>query len=178
MTDPLRLRQAARAIVTDRRGRLLLVHFDFDGPEMPDGLWACPGGGLEPGETAATGVVRELHEELGLDVSDVGAPVWSGTRLFPMTGWDGQHDTYFWVQVDDFEPHPHFTDQQLRAEHLDAMRWWTPEELSAAGRAYDAGHRVDGSYVVFAPRRLAGLLADLVEGGHPAEPVDVTDGPS
>lgn len=54
------------AIVIDERGRLLLVK---RGHEPGAGLWSIPGGRVEPGETDAEALVRELREETGLTVS-------------------------------------------------------------------------------------------------------------
>ena len=44
----------------DRDWRVLLVHFAFEDPGLPTGLWACPGGGVDPGETYADALRREL----------------------------------------------------------------------------------------------------------------------
>lgn len=46
-------------------GRALLIR---RGGEPLKGQWSIPGGMLELGETIADGVVRELHEETGLEV--------------------------------------------------------------------------------------------------------------
>ncbi len=70
---PPRIRRAARAIVLDRARRVLLVHFDFVAPDRPNGFWACPGGGLDPGESVVEGLTRELLEELGLAIEDAGS---------------------------------------------------------------------------------------------------------
>jgi 8-oxo-dGTP diphosphatase len=51
------------AIVTDGSGRLLLVRRGH-APEA--GRWSLPGGRVEPGESDAQAVVREVHEETGL----------------------------------------------------------------------------------------------------------------
>jgi 8-oxo-dGTP diphosphatase len=50
-------------IVKDERGRLLLIK---RGHEPGAGLWSLPGGRIEPGETDAEALVREMHEETGL----------------------------------------------------------------------------------------------------------------
>src|ERR1700721_2907530 len=53
------------AVVTDGHGRLLLIQ---RGHEPGKGLWSLPGGRVEPGETDAEGLVREMEEETGLTV--------------------------------------------------------------------------------------------------------------
>ena len=53
------------AVVTDGHGRLLLIK---RGHEPGAGLWSIPGGRIEPGETDAEALVREMLEETGLAV--------------------------------------------------------------------------------------------------------------
>jgi len=152
-----------------------MVHFDFPADHLPTGLWACPGGGIDPGESVEAGLVRELREELGLDVAGAGRPVWLKEHVFAMTRWDGQHDTFFWLEVEAFDPHPTFTEAELRAENLDGVRWWTYEEVKSAQRLYDANATDDPGYVTFTPRRFGHLLADLLRDGRPAEPIRLPD---
>lgn len=49
-------------IVYDERGRILLVH------QRDGAVWSTPGGAIEPDETPADAVVREMWEETGLKV--------------------------------------------------------------------------------------------------------------
>ena len=53
------------AIVRDGAGRLLLIKRGH-APEA--GKWSLPGGRIEPGETDAQALVREMREETGLTV--------------------------------------------------------------------------------------------------------------
>lgn len=53
-------------MITDDAGRLLLVR---RGHEPGLGLWSIPGGRVEPGESDAEAVIREVLEETGLTVS-------------------------------------------------------------------------------------------------------------
>ncbi|MFG6190762.1 NUDIX domain-containing protein [Nonomuraea sp. JJY05] len=53
---------SAAGFVFDDAGRLLVArHGDV-------GLWAAPGGGIDPDERPEDAIVRELREELGVDI--------------------------------------------------------------------------------------------------------------
>lgn len=55
---------AAVALI-DADGRILLAQRP-EGKSMA-GLWEFPGGKVEPGEAPEAALIRELHEELGID---------------------------------------------------------------------------------------------------------------
>ena len=59
-----------------------------------------------------------------------------------------------------FEPVPGHTWEQLNAEWVTDIRWWTIEEIEASDE-------------VFAPSRLAALVRELLRDGPPPETVDV-----
>ncbi|MEM7613785.1 MAG: (deoxy)nucleoside triphosphate pyrophosphohydrolase [Pseudomonadota bacterium] len=52
----------------DADGRVLLAQRP-EGKSMA-GLWEFPGGKVEPGETPEAALIRELHEELGIETWD------------------------------------------------------------------------------------------------------------
>ncbi|GAB1516419.1 NUDIX domain-containing protein [Actinophytocola sp. KF-1] len=67
------------AVVHDPDGRLLLVRRANDPGR---GQWSLPGGRVEPGESDASAVAREIHEETGLQVR-AGSLVGSVSRPAP-----------------------------------------------------------------------------------------------
>jgi len=151
------MRPAVRAIVLDPDDRMLLVRFEF-----PSGtIWACPGGGIEPGESDEAAIRRELAEEAGLAEFALGPCVWVREHVIPLFGgrWDGQAERFYLVRTPAFDPSPHLSPAQLRAEYVHEIRWWTPAELGA-------------SDLPFAPRRLPELLDALRRGEIGESPID------
>ena len=64
---PARLLLVVAAALVDGDGRVL-VQRRPEGASMA-GLWEFPGGKVEPGETPEAALIRELDEELGIDVA-------------------------------------------------------------------------------------------------------------
>lgn len=58
--------EVAAAVIHDAAGRFLLAQRPTG--KAFEGYWEFPGGKVEPGESAAAAVCRELHEELGIEV--------------------------------------------------------------------------------------------------------------
>ena len=157
--DGLRIRQAVRAVVFTRDASVLLCRFEFDDRTV----WALPGGGLEPGESHVDGLRRELDEEVGLTDVEIGPAVWSRRHLWDFSAWDGQEELVHLVTVARrFTPAPRLSWDELRAERLHELRWWTIAELRAATAAGTD----------FAPRRLAELVERLHVEGAPAGVID------
>lgn len=160
MSEALRIRSAVRALVVSPRPSILLVRFEF-----PTGTrWALPGGGLESDEDHLTALRRELTEEVGLADVPIGPHIWTREHIVPFFDgrWDGQREHVHLVTVaDEFEPQPALSWDELRAEYLHEIRWWSIDELLGA------------TDVHWAPRDLPRLARDVVVDGTPSLPIDV-----
>jgi 8-oxo-dGTP diphosphatase len=68
MGGGLRIVLVSAVALVDAEGRVLLAQRPA-GKAMA-GLWEFPGGKVDPGETPETALIRELAEELGIDVAE------------------------------------------------------------------------------------------------------------
>ena len=128
-------RPGVRVLLLDPDGRVLLFR-GWD-PARPDvsPYWFTVGGGLEPGESAVDGAIRETYEETGLrpDPADLTGPVWHEVVEYPLENVLYRQPQSFYVvrlasawAVDTSG----FDDVELRT--VDAHRWWTAAEIRAS----------------------------------------------
>jgi len=146
-------RVAVRALVLDEQDRALLLRW-----ARPAGssFWITPGGRIEPGETEAEALRRELKEEVGLAAVDIGPCLWTSEFVFPArAGWWKQREHVHLVRVRAAE----VAVPDLSDENVHGHRWWRVEEL-------------EGTEEILAPRRLPELVRTLLAGGPPRDPID------
>lgn len=151
-------RRAARVLLVDDHDRVLL--FEGIDPHVPDvRFWFTPGGGVEGDESLEDAARRELREETGCEAL-LGPAVWTRTGTFSFLGRTyRQSEVFFLARVSAWEVDTGGFDAQEQ-DSVQGHRWWSVEELLA-------------SDALVYPRQLAARLAELLDAGPAAEPVDV-----
>lgn len=93
-------------------------------PEALAGQWELPGGKVEPGESEPEALVRELREELAVEVAIGGRT----GRDVVTVGGTGVLRTY-WVTITAGEPQPldHAALRWLTTDHLYDVPWLAPD---------------------------------------------------
>lgn len=161
VSDGPYVRRAARVLLVDTDGRVLLLKFARRRSDRtPGSLWLTPGGGMEGDETPAEAAARELREETGVVVPpDALGPMVATTSGYARLSWATGvfRDDFFFVRTAAVVVDLGGLDARERTYVL-GHRWWTLDELRATTDAVQ-------------PRGLAPLVADLVAGRIPATPV-------
>jgi 8-oxo-dGTP pyrophosphatase MutT (NUDIX family) len=150
------VRHAARVVLFDENGRVLLARFEYGGRAW----WVAPGGGLERAETHEQAARREIREETGLDLLNLGPWIWTREHVFRFEGrLYRQKERYFLATVPAFQPDPELLGPE-EAGVLRGLQWWTLDELEETADE-------------LAPADLPALARELVNNGPPRGPIEV-----
>ena len=128
-------RPSSRLLVLNGDQHLLLFKFEHKrGPLAGQAFWATPGGGVDEGESFEDAARRELYEEVGMRVFEIGMQVAQRTAIFAMpTGEMVEADErYFLVRAETGAAVSHEYWTELEKEVMAAHRWWSPAEIQSA----------------------------------------------
>lgn len=142
-------RLTSRWLILDGQGRVLLFRFVYsDGPIAGATFWATPGGAVDTGESYEDAARRELFEETGLRVADVGPQV--ARRVVSFRLPDGRmsrvDQRFFLLRAEPFDVSPaEWTEEERRV--LVEHRWWSAADIRGAAETIwpqDLADLVDG----------------------------------
>nr|WP_284252596.1 NUDIX domain-containing protein [Litorihabitans aurantiacus] len=132
--DGVPFRHAARVLLLDASGRILLVRaHDADDPSRT--WWFTVGGGLEPGEGEREAAAREVLEETGLRIApdDLVGPVARRTAVFDFVARHVRQHEVFFACVLRHEGDEADLDTAgwtaIERSFVDELAWWDPEAL-------------------------------------------------
>jgi 8-oxo-dGTP diphosphatase len=116
----MKRRGSSILFVNEKRQILLFLRDDL--PHLPyPNTWDVPGGHVEEGETAAQCIVREMKEEMGLDLE--------GFELFSLKEFSDRLEYTFWKRAD-------LNIEDIILQEGQRLRWFTEQEAGATELAY------------------------------------------
>jgi len=124
-------RQGCSILFVNEQSQVLLFLRD-DLPHIPyPNTWDVPGGHVEEGETAAQCIVREMKEEMGLDLE--------GFELFSTKEFSDRTEHTFWKLAN-------LNIDAIPLQEGQRLRWFSEGEAKATTLAYGFNEIVEEFY--------------------------------
>lgn len=131
----MRKRRTARVLVFDPVGRVLLIRFVVQRSGGEFVFWLTPGGEIEEGEAPVEAAVRELREELGLEVAVVGPDREESNWFEHLGGMVDNTDYFFHAECGVDAPRL----MGVTVDEIAAMReirWWSAAEIEGSAERF------------------------------------------
>jgi 8-oxo-dGTP pyrophosphatase MutT (NUDIX family) len=126
----MRERRTARVLLLDPENRILLLKGRLPSDPGAPAMWFTVGGGVEPDETLEAAARREILEETGFRVAEIGEVLWRTEELFKDR--KGRpiliKAAFMTARCAGGEPSRQGWDA-LEREFVDDIRWWTLADL-------------------------------------------------
>jgi 8-oxo-dGTP diphosphatase len=119
---PTARKRLGASIIFVNSNRQVLLFLRDSKPDIPyPDTWDVPGGHVEEGETPEECIVREMKEEMDLDLSDF--------RLFCAIEFDDRIEYTYWKKAE-------LKVEEIRLTEGQCLRWFTEAEARATPLAY------------------------------------------
>jgi 8-oxo-dGTP diphosphatase len=116
--------------VNSQRDVLLFLRDDISEIPFPN-MWDLPGGTVEPGETPEQTIIREMKEEIDLDLEEF--------SLFSVTEFSDRIEYTFWKEIDLDIEKLILTEGQL-------VKWFSEDEIKKTELAFGFNGVVENFY--------------------------------
>jgi 8-oxo-dGTP pyrophosphatase MutT (NUDIX family) len=152
------LRVGARVLLLNTADEVLLIHAR-DPDEPNHHWWELPGGGQDPGEKLEDTARREIAEETGLVLDEIGRKLWTRESRFTYRGREHHRlDHVYLARTDHDAPQVALQHTANERAGLIERRWWSAAALSTC------------RYKLL-PTELPNLLQTLLDGRFPTAPL-------